>query len=448
MSAVSTAPQPCLLAWSASGEAAESQLREGIARTLTGLDSADPAGVRALAGRLAAYCDPGDPVRGALVVTDPARAARELAGAHPAPAGPVRRVAGRAPRPVALLLDGHGAQHVRMGAQLYRRDPVLTARIDEFLAASGESGDRLRSAWLSTRPGADIDAADVGQPLLFALGHALGSMVLGWGVRPAALIGHSVGELAAAALAEVLTPAAVARLMISRATGYAEAAPGGLLAVAAAPADLAGYLGDEVTIGVVNAPNQTMLAGPEPALTVVAGRLRAAGRTCVRARIPLPFHSPVLAGLAAASERALAGVPLRAPVIEIYSTRTAHPLTAEQARDPRFWARQVCDPVLFAPALDALLRDRDVLLVEAGPSRALTNIARRHPAVAAGDSAVVAMLPARAGGPGADREAVLGAAAAIWLEGHELDWPAVLDQENQPEADIRLRRSGPFPPNG
>jgi [acyl-carrier-protein] S-malonyltransferase len=408
-----TTTEPALLTWSAPDELAESRLREGIARTL---ETADPAGVTQLATRLAQRCDPAHPVRSALVVTDPARAVTDLAGGREAP---VRRIGERTPRPVALLLDGHGAQHVRMGAQLYRADPVFTAAMDEFFAASGDSGDALRTAWLSTEPGASLDAAELGQPLLFALGHALGQVVLGWGIRPVALIGHSVGELAAAAIAGVFTPAAVAGLMEARIAGYAEAVPGGVLAVAATREELQEYLGDGVAIGVVNGPKQTMLAGPEPALSRVEERLRAAGRTCVRARIPLPFHSPVLAPLADKSERALAGIPLRAPEIDVYSTRTARPLTAEQARDPRFWAMQVCDPVLFAPALDALLSDRDVLLVEAGPGRSLANLARQHDAVAGGRSAVAAMLPPRLGGPGADRAAVLSAAAAIWLEGHD-----------------------------
>ena len=168
-----------------------------------------------------------------------------------------------------------------------------------------------------------------------------------------------------------------------------------------------------------------MLAGPEPALSEVATRLRDSGRTCVPARIPLPFHSPVLGPMAAVSEAALTRLDLRPPAIDVYSTITARRLTPEEAVAPSFLASQVCLPVLFGPALDALLDDRDVLLVEAGPARALTTLARRHPAVQSGRSAVVAMLPRGAGAPGTDRGAVLQTAAAVWLEGHELCWSAV-----------------------
>jgi acyl transferase domain-containing protein len=425
--------QPWLLAWSAPDEQAERQLRERIRQEL---DQPDPNGLAGLAGWLTDRHDPDHPVRAALVAADPAEAARALSEQPP----PVRRLGERAPRPVALLLDGHGAQQVRMAAQLYGHDPVFTSTMDDFLARLGEDGVRLRTEWLSVEPGASVDAAECGQPLLFAVGYALGRLVLAWGVRPTALIGHSVGELAAAALAGVVTPADVALLMAVRAEAYPDAAPGGLLAVAASPAELVDFVDDEVTIAVVNGPTQTMLAGPEPALDAVAQRLLATGRTCLPTRIPLPFHSPALIPLAHASEMALAGVPLRAPSMDIYSTRTAARLTAGQARDARFWAEQVCTPVLFAPALDALLGEQDVLLVEAGPSRALTNLARQHPAVAARRSAVVAMLPARPGGPHADRRAVLDAAKAIWLEGHDLAWSAVQGHSTE--------LLDPFPPNG
>ncbi|MEV8635671.1 acyltransferase domain-containing protein [Streptosporangium sp. NPDC051023] len=280
---------------------------------------------------------------------------------------------------------------------------------------------------------------------MFALGHALGRTVMSWGVQPSALIGHSVGELAAAALSSVIGVASAASLLAARAAAYRDAAPGGLLAVAAPAERLAEFLGDEVCVGVVNSPVQTMLAGPEHALTEVTRTLKKAGYTAIRARIPLPFHSPVLAPLAEVSETALARIPLRPPRIELYSTITARRLRPEEAVDPAFWASQVCKPVLFGPALDALLADQDVLLVEAGPSRALTNLARRHPAVVEGRSAVTAMLPPKLGAEGADRRAVLETAAAIWLEGHPLDWAAV---SVRGEASPERGRTRAVPPVG
>jgi acyl transferase domain-containing protein len=406
--------EPWLLAWSAPDERAEERLRRRIGDQLR---DGEPWTLAEIARQLEEHRDPDHPVRGACV----------LGSGVPAGSGwalerPPHRIDGRAPRPVALLFGGHGSQHPMMATQLYGTEPVFTHAMGELFGPLGTDGDRLRADWLAGHP---VDAAERGQPLLLALGYALGRTLQSWGVRPTALLGHSIGEVAAATVAGVLSMSDAAGLMATRTAAYRYAMPGGLLAVAGSTEELAPFLFGDVCVGVVNGPRQTMLAGPASELRDVADRLRSAGRTCVPARIPLPFHSPVLQPLAAVSEAALAKVELRPPDIDIYSTITARRLTHREAVDPGFLAAQVWRPVLFAPALDALLADQDVLLVEAGPARALTALARRHPAVEAGRSAVVAMLPGSAGRRGADRAAVLETAATLWLEGHQPHWPAV-----------------------
>ncbi|MEU2338218.1 acyltransferase domain-containing protein [Streptomyces sp. NPDC013172] len=430
---------PMLLAWSARDERAEPLLRRKILGELT----RHPGHVERLDRLLEDHRDPDLPVRAAAVVTGTGPADDAPAAVRDATVRTTVRHG--SPRPVALMLDGHGAQHPRMGAQLYGQEPEFTRRMDQVFAAFGAHGDLLRADWLAEDPVVPVDAAERGQPLLFALGHALARTVESWGVRPAALVGHSVGELAAAAVAGVIDPVDAASLLAARADAYREAVPGGLLAVAAPVERLTEFLGGDVSVGVVNGPHQTMLAGTEEGLAAAASRLKAAGYTAIRARIPLPFHSPLLAPLAETSEAALARTVLRPPGTDVYSTITARRLRPEEATDPAFWAAQVCRPVLFGPALDALLSERDVLLIEAGPGRMLTNLARRHPAVVEGRSAVVAMLPQRRGGPGADRRALLGAAAACWLEGYPLDWRAVSVRGDVSHSG---RRPGPVPPTG
>jgi acyl transferase domain-containing protein len=168
-----------------------------------------------------------------------------------------------------------------------------------------------------------------------------------------------------------------------------------------------------------------MVAGDDSALAVAEDRLRAHGFGVVRSRIPAPFHSPWVKPLADRFTRDLATISLSRPVIPIYSTRSTRPVTDAQAVDAAFWAQQVATPVLFWAALDRLLGDLDALLVEAGPGRALTNLARRHPAVVAGRSAAVNLLPVRPGPPGTDLGHLLGGAARIWLEGHTVQpWGA------------------------
>ncbi|MFD9745757.1 acyltransferase domain-containing protein [[Kitasatospora] papulosa] len=298
------------------------------------------------------------------------------------------------PLPVALLLPGQGAQHPGMATGLYGHDEVFTGAADEVFDALGAPGAHVRDDWLGERPGVPMDHVTRSQILLFTIDYALGRTVESWGVRPAALLGHSVGEMAAAVLADVFTLADAARLMWDRVTRLADGPAGGMVAVAAAPDALTPYLRDDVVVGAHNAPRQTILAGPEPHLGQVTRELREQGLVCRTVPSSTPFHSPVLAPLAARAEPAFAAVRARPPALPLISGYTAAPLTARQAADPAWWSSHPVAQVRFWPALDHLLGGPGRQLVECGPGRGLSALARRHPAVLAGRSRVLPLLPA------------------------------------------------------
>jgi [acyl-carrier-protein] S-malonyltransferase len=323
---------------------------------------------------------------------------------------------GLAPQ-VALLFPGQGAQRPAMAAGLYRHCPAFTEAADAALDGFGAEGPRLREIWLSGRP---VNAAAIAQPLLFTVNYALGTMVRSWGVRPAALLGHSIGEVSAAALAGVFSLADVAELLRERMLSAAAAPPGGMLAVAGSVADVTPLLDGGVAIGAVNAPRQTVLAGLAGPLNRTRQRLAAAGFTCLPLRCDVAFHSPAAAGIAAAALPGLSRMTLRPPATTVYSGYTAAPLTAELAADPGFWASHAERPVLFWPALEALAADHPdgLLLVDASPGQSLAAAARRLPAVRAGTCAVTGLLPARAGDAHADRHAAVTALQRIWADGH------------------------------
>ena len=158
------------------------------------------------------------------------------------------------PRPVALLFAGQGAQQARMAAGIYGSEPVFSATMDEVLGCFGASGQLLRADWLADDPDISIDEVSRAQPLLFAVDYALGRMVLSWGCRPAALIGHSVGEIAAATLAGAFRLADAVDLLRDRVAQAENAPAGGMLAVAASVAQVSPYLADGVVVGAVNGP--------------------------------------------------------------------------------------------------------------------------------------------------------------------------------------------------
>jgi [acyl-carrier-protein] S-malonyltransferase len=308
--------------------------------------------------------------------------------------------------PVAYLLPGQGSQHRRMAAGLYQRHESFTAAMDEVFALLGADGPAVREDWLSDQPRVSIDHVTRAQILLFAVDYALGMQLHSWGVRPAALLGHSVGEISAAVLAGVFTLPQAVSLMWDRIGRLATAPPGGMLAVAASADQITGFLNADIVVGAVNAPRQVILSGPVEPLREVAQSLRAAGFTIFAVPAGTAFHSPMLAEVAAAAVPLIARMSVRAPQTLLYSGYTAAPLTAADVAEPRYWASHPTAPVLFWPALRAMLYDQAYLLVEVGPGQALATVARLHPAVRSGRSGVLATLPARPAGDRADGDSL------------------------------------------
>jgi [acyl-carrier-protein] S-malonyltransferase len=333
-------------------------------------------------------------------------------------------------RRIVLLLPGQGAQRERMAVGLYGNEPVFTAHMDAFFAALDAAGvqgpdgmegsyagdgSRLRDAWWAAT--AALADAVIAQPLLFAVGYALGRTVASWGIPPHTHLGHSVGELAGACLAGVFAPADGAALMAARGEALRDCGAGGMLAVAAAPREVAEYLTGELRLAAVNGPRQTVLSGPSAQLTAVAEQLRANGRTVRALRSSHAFHGPLLRPAAARFAAALGGVRLSPPSARVYSCRTAQPVTRQEAVRPEFWADGLAEPVLFWPALEELLeregRAPGLLLLDASADRSLSAPARRHPAIRDGASVVVPLLPAAGHGTARDLTALAEARDAV-----------------------------------
>ncbi|WP_327261127.1 acyltransferase domain-containing protein [Streptomyces sp. NBC_01232] len=298
---------------------------------------------------------------------------------------------------IVLLLPGQGFQHAGMAVELYRREPRFATVADEFLAALGPGGETVREDWLACVDGAPADRGTTAQPLLFMIGYGIGAVLAGRGLRPSLLIGHSVGELAAATLAGVFDLHTAARILAARCAALAEAPPGGMLAVAGAPRTVLDCIrsrsvGESVVVGAHNGPLQTVLAGPEPQLSEAERAVRAGGMAARRVRSLEPWHSPAMDRAARRFAAAVAAETLDPATIPIVSTRTGRVVTDAEAALPEFWAAQMAEPVLFWPALDSVLGGGEYTVVDGAPAGGLATLARRHASVRAGRSRVVPLL--------------------------------------------------------
>ncbi|GAA0449124.1 hypothetical protein GCM10009544_09940 [Streptomyces stramineus] len=311
---------------------------------------------------------PAMPHRAAVVAETTAGAARILA--HPLPVHPEVR-SGAAPA-VAFLLPGGGTQYVGMGAQLYRDHPVYRDAVDRCARIlQPVLGRDLRTAlYEHTEPGS-VDAFLA----LVVTEYALATTLMEQGVRPAALIGHSLGEYTAACLAGVMSleemlPLAAERIRLISSAG------GATTGVALGEDDLREYLTDDLSLSAVNSPSACTVAGPEAAVAALEARLLADGVTHRRLRMPAAAHSQVLDPVLGALGDALRKVTLNPPRIPFVTNVTGTWITDEQATSPEHWIAHTRNTVRFSDGIAALWERGNPLLVEIGPGDVLTKLTR------------------------------------------------------------------------
>ena len=363
--------------------------------------------------------------------------ARDVADAVAALADPARADGAQQDRhdvPVAFLFTGQGSQYVNMGRGLYDTE----RRFREVVDAAAETlavplGLDLRAA-LYPRPGEEERAAErlqetfLTQPALFVVECALARLLMSWGLQPAAMIGHSVGEYVAAHLAGVFTFEDALALVAARGCLMQSMPRGAMLAVPASEEAVAAHLGAEVSLAAVNAPGACVLSGTVAAIEALEAGLAARGVMSRRLRTSHAFHSsmmdPILDPFREQVERTIR----RPPQWPFLSNVSGTWIGAEEATDPGYWSRHLRGCVRFADGLATLQRDRaGIARLEVGPGNALATLARQQPA----GSGTVACSLRHPRETENDRAFALRAVGRLWLSGVRIDWAGMADGERR-----------------
>ncbi|MEC0207770.1 beta-ketoacyl synthase N-terminal-like domain-containing protein [Paenibacillus ehimensis] len=370
--------------------------------------------------------------RDSMSVADGLKA--KLADLPPSGRGAQEPAGGGEPAPgVTFMFTGQGAQHIYMGAELYESAPVYREQADRCAERLQPLlGLDLRNV-LYPPPSQAEEAASLlrqtalTQPALFVLEYALAKQLEAWGVRPQAMIGHSIGEYVAACLAGVMAVDDALTAVAARGSLMQEMDRGAMLATALSEAEvreLLAAVSPELSVAAVNGPMSCVVSGPFEAIERLEQALGRRNAVSKRLATSHAYHSAMMEPMLERFAGVMRGIALHAPQLPYVSNVTGTWITAGQATDPMYWVRHLRDTVRFADGIRLLAETGRAAFLEIGPGQSLTSLVRQQVARSATSGALaVNTLPPAAAGKSA-YASVLQALGELWSAGADIDCAA------------------------
>ncbi|MEJ8820528.1 amino acid adenylation domain-containing protein [Variovorax humicola] len=348
-----------------------------------------------------------------------------------------RKAASNATPELSFLFPGQGAQYLGMGHDLYQTEPAFKAAFDRcadlLLPHLGEDLRRLvmgigAEADDKAEREAKLNSTHITQPAMFCIEYSLATLWMSWGVQPAVLCGHSIGEYVCAVLAGVFSLEDGIRIIAARGRLMGALPRGVMLSVRLAQQDLAADLeGTRLSVAAINSPSLCVVAGPAEEIDALMAKLDARAVRCQKLHTSHAFHSWMMEPAVQPFLDIVREVRLSAPRIQIVSTVTGLELTAAQAQDPNYWASHITRPVNFSAAIKTLWDQENRVILEIGPRGSMSSLAMTQ-AVHKGKQVAIPSL-ADSSEDHAECRALARAIGQLWVNRVEVDWNAYFQDD-------------------
>ncbi|HEU4962712.1 MAG TPA: beta-ketoacyl synthase N-terminal-like domain-containing protein [Bacilli bacterium] len=340
------------------------------------------------------------------------------------------------------MFSGQGSQHVGMAREIYASEETYKREFDACcdILRPLLGGQDIKRLIFSEPAEAEQAAAELrntalAQPALFVLEYSLAKLLLSWGMEPAAMLGHSIGEYVAATLAGVMSLQDALALVAHRGRLMQELPKGSMLSVALGENELLPRLSQHpaLDIAAINSRNSCVVSGPTKAIEAFKASLEPEGISSTMLHTSHSFHSAMMEPILAPFTQVVRGIRLSPPAKPFLSNVTGTWITQEQACSPEYWAEHLRKAVRFASMIEFLEGEGFTQFVEVGPGHALTSLARQTVKTAS----VVPLLPSVREKQG-DAAHLMGAVGTLWTAGIQVDWASLYDDEVRAKVELPL----------
>jgi acyl transferase domain-containing protein/acyl carrier protein len=340
-------------------------------------------------------------------------------------------------RPVIFMFPGQGAQYVNMGLDIYKKESIFQKEMDRcFKILNNLMGTDIKGIlypasrhYRPNRPNesynsysSHINQTEIAQPVLFIIEYALAKLLIAWGIEPYAMIGHSIGEYAAACLSGVFSLQDALKLVVLRGRLMQRMSRGSMLSVSIPEEELLPLLKSNkgLSLAAVNSTYLCTVSGPQPTVETFEKKLKEKGYQCQRLHTSHAFHSQMMEPIVTEFEAEVRNVELKPPELPYISNVTGEWIAVDEAVDPGYWAAHILKTVRFAKGLSRLLNEENAVLVEVGPGQNLSAFVRKHADKKTGH--LIVNLIKHPHEEARDDRYLLKQVGCLWLYDQPVDW--------------------------